>query len=134
MTTLLDWFISHRPKTIVFVSQLIPNFYTSTTNAETIAFNNWLSTDIPTLGSQFQLVDMYPDFVDGNGNVNSSLFSSDTVHPDHAGYAVMGAQWYSSIESTVVAGDVPEPKSVALILAGGAIFLIPCFRRLILKR
>ncbi len=47
-------------------------------------FNSWLTTAVPSYGSQFHLVDTYDSFISPDGTINSSLFV-DGIHPTAAG-------------------------------------------------
>ena len=93
-------------------------------------FNSWLTTAVPSYGSQFHLVDTYDSFISPDGTINSSLFV-DGIHPTAAGvsgqlsgYEDLGNDFNAAIEADVV----PEPSSLSLLAAGFLLMWFACYR------
>jgi len=108
MTKLLDWFKTNCSKSKVFVATLLPVFYQFRDGHDVRIeeYNAWLRTYVPTLGANFQVVDMYPLFVK-DGNLDPALFGAKDVHPNHDGYVVLGKAWTDAILPTLKAGPKP---------------------------
>jgi len=109
MTKLLDWFKTNCPKSKVYVATLLPVFYQFRDGHDVRVeeYNAWLRTYVPTLGANFQVVDMFPLFV-ADGNLNQALFAPKDVHPNHEGYAVLAKAWADAIiPSLKAAGAKP---------------------------
>jgi hypothetical protein len=135
MTNVLTWFKTNLPNTSVLVGEVIPYDQTSTLkmatyDAEIQQFNSWLTTAVPSYGSQFHLVDTYDSFISPDGTINSSLFV-DGIHPTAAGvsgqfsgYEDLGNDFNAAIEADVV----PEPSSLSLLAAGFLLMGFACYR------
>lgn len=99
LAALLDQISARAPDALLVVAQIVPT-HDDTTNARVEAYN----AAIPALveerlsaGKHLLLVDMYAPFV-AVPDFETTLMG-DFLHPDDAGYVVMGRTWYSAIES-----------------------------------
>jgi hypothetical protein len=135
MDDILSWFYANRPDTRVIVGTVIPyqqNQFSSddlataqAKNAQCNAFNTWLkTTEIPKF-SGYQLVDLNSLFYSSNGTINESLYSTDQLHPDAAGYEAIGNAWAPVVEADLV----PEPSAGSLVAAGAGLLAIHLLRR-----
>lgn len=94
--TLIDKLVASAPNALVVVAQIIPvndddaviNMSTDTYNA---AMTGLIKTRADT-GKHVVLVDMNKAF-----NANLAQYMADEVHPNDAGYKVMGEVWYQAI-------------------------------------
>ena len=108
MTALLDWFRTNRPHAQVFVATVIPfdDFRKHTDNytGKLRDFNAWLVKTIPAAYPKtFSVVDLYPLFVDSNGDLKTSsspdgIYLQDGIHPSHGGYVAVGDAWFHAIK------------------------------------
>ncbi|MEO8614160.1 MAG: GDSL-type esterase/lipase family protein [Luteolibacter sp.] len=107
MTDLLVWFQKNRPKSRIFVGTVPPRGPSkpdfAAYNERVAVFNKWLVQKIPTLGNQFQLVDICSLFTDAAGQVKDDksldgIFLKDGIHPSHEGYVAMGDAWFKAIK------------------------------------
>jgi lysophospholipase L1-like esterase len=96
---LLDRITTVAPATLLVVAQIVPTT-TDTTNARIMTYN----AAIPALvqqrasaGKHVVLVDMYTAFT-SHADYKTSLMT-DELHPNLAGYAVLGQTWYHAIAS-----------------------------------
>jgi len=104
MTDILRWFKSNRPSTRVFVGAVTPvtngilvdSSYTDNWNKQISAFNSWLKTNVPSYGPDYQFVDNYSPFF-RNGVLNTNALSIDGLHPNAAGYILLGNAWYDAL-------------------------------------
>lgn len=116
MHSILTWFNTNRPNTTVIVGTVVPwNKYGdnatdyAATSAQVVAFNNWLrTTEIPSF-PKYRLVDMNPLFLNSDGTNNTTLFtpSQDGIHPNSAGYTLVGDAWFTGLQAL---GVVPKWK------------------------
>lgn len=96
---LLDEIIAGAPNALLVVAQLTP----TTTDAENVRFQAY-NAAIPGLvqqrasaGKHVIRVDMYGAFT---ANVNyKTAYMNDNLHPNPAGYTLMGQTWYAAIRS-----------------------------------
>jgi lysophospholipase L1-like esterase len=73
-------------------------------NDDVRAYNSYIqNTLVPkyeNLGRNVSFVDQYRNFVNPNGTINATLLP-DGVHPNQAGYDLMGATWSLAIQSKI---------------------------------
>jgi lysophospholipase L1-like esterase len=94
---LLDQIAASEPEALVVVAQLTPT-RDAVLNARIETFNAAIAQELGALaaaGRHVALVDMYTPFVETPNYQNALLF--DRLHPNDAGYAVMGDVWYEAI-------------------------------------
>ena len=96
---LLDQITEDAPDALLMVAQIVP-----TTNADTNTRVQAYNAAIPALvqqradaGRHVLLVDMFAPFVD-TPNFGAALMN-DFLHPNDAGYVVMGQTWYDALAS-----------------------------------
>ena len=113
METALDnslrWFAANRPGSLVFVGLPIPFNQTGNTNdpaidAQVSAYNAWVvNTELPKNFPQYRAVDMNTLFRTSAGAVNTTLYSTDGIHPDYVtGYPVLGDAWYGALQAAAI--------------------------------
>jgi lysophospholipase L1-like esterase len=96
---LIDKIISDAPKALVVVAQIGP----SNDDARTAlikAYNDGIPAVVQArvaAGKHVSMVDMFTPFV-SNVNYKTALLS-DEVHPNDAGYVILGQTWYAAIQS-----------------------------------
>jgi lysophospholipase L1-like esterase len=125
LNALVDRLTTQRPDAHLLVSSIVPipnltNANGVADNAEVKDYNAYIrDVLVPTfkgLGRDVTFVDQYANFVDANGNVLTSFFP-DNIHPNQAGYDLMGATWANAIQQAV-----PEPGAIAVLgVALGAV-------------
>jgi lysophospholipase L1-like esterase len=96
---LIDKIISDAPKALVVVAQIGP----SNDDARTALIEAY-NAGIPAVvqariaaGKHVSMVDMFTPFV-SNVNYKTALLS-DEVHPNDAGYVILGQTWYAAVQS-----------------------------------
>ncbi|HET6145991.1 MAG TPA: SGNH/GDSL hydrolase family protein [Polyangia bacterium] len=97
LAALIDQITSATPSTLLVVAQIIPT-RTDTTNARIQTYNSPIPALVQTranAGKHVLLVDMYGTYT-ANANYKTALLSDD-LHPNPAGYALMGQTWYGVI-------------------------------------
>jgi hypothetical protein len=135
MDSMLSWFYANRPDTRVIVGTVIPyqqNQFASddlataqAKNAQCNAFNTWLkTTEVPKFAG-YKVVDLNSLFYSANGTINESLYSTDQLHPNAAGYQVIGNAWAPAVEADLV----PEPGAGSLLAGGAGLLAIYLLRR-----
>ncbi len=100
MTDILRWLKTNRTSTSVFVGAVTPvtngilvdASYTDNWNRQIGAFNSWLKTNVPSYGPHYHFVDNYSPFFT-NGVLNTNALSIDGLHPNAAGYILLGNAW-----------------------------------------
>jgi lysophospholipase L1-like esterase len=96
---LIDKIIADAPKALVVVAQIGP----SNDDARTAlikAYNDGIPAVVQArvaAGKHVSMVDMFTPFV-SNVNYKTALLS-DEVHPNDAGYVILGQTWYAAIQS-----------------------------------
>lgn len=135
MSNILNWFASNRPNTMMLVGDITPfnpamSGVASTNvarytgyNTNIPLYNAWLSNNISSFGSNFHVVDTYDPFL-SSGAPNTNLYSTDGIHPNAAGYVVLGNAWNQAL----VVNGVPEPSTWAMLLLGFTAVIV-CGRR-----
>jgi len=95
--TLLDSIHAQDPDILVVLAQIIPTTNDGTNQAVQTynAAMPALVSDRVALGHHLLLVDMYTAFTQDANYKNTLL--SDGLHPNDAGYALMGQTWYAAI-------------------------------------
>jgi lysophospholipase L1-like esterase len=97
--TLIDKIIVDAPKALVVVAQIGP----SNDDARTAlikAYNDGIPAVVEqraAAGKHVMMVDMFTPFV-GNANYKTALLT-DEVHPNDAGYVILGQTWYAAIRA-----------------------------------
>lgn len=128
LTDLLNWFKTNRPQAEIFVGQIVPwsDAVKGTTgfNAKVKAYNSWLATAVPTLGSHFHVVDLYSLFVDSAGLLKTGWLS-DGIHPAHVGYVAMGDAWFQAIKSYLNVPINPAKTYKIVIKLSGKVVEVP---------
>jgi len=98
---LIDKIIADAPKALVVVAQIGP----SNDDARTAlikAYNDGIPAVVQArfaAGKHVAMVDMFTPFV-SNPNYKTALLS-DEVHPNDAGYVILGQTWYAAIQSVL---------------------------------
>lgn len=99
LAALVDRIIADAPNALLAVAQLVP----TQTDAENVAFQAY-NAAIPNIvdtraaaGKHVIRIDMYAAFAD-NPNFKSALMN-DNLHPNAAGYTLLGQTWYGAIRS-----------------------------------
>jgi lysophospholipase L1-like esterase len=90
---LLDLVLATAPTALVIVARLPPT-QTAAENVSVIAYNSELNAEVAArqaAGHHVLVVDMYAAFT-----ANASDLFRDNLHPNDAGYALMGDTWYDS--------------------------------------
>ena len=96
---LIDQITTDAPKALVVVAQIGP----SNDDARTAlikAYNDGIPAVVQArvaAGKHVAMVDMFTPFV-SNPNYKTALLS-DEVHPNPAGYVILGQVWYAAIQS-----------------------------------
>jgi lysophospholipase L1-like esterase len=112
MDLLLGKIFTAKPSTTVFVSNLIPTTGSRAGyNSQVIAFNNALqNTLVPKYqaqGRQIHFVDQYSNFTSGGVPVGTNL--PDGLHPNQAGYDLMGATFANAVATHAPNAPVRRP-------------------------
>jgi lysophospholipase L1-like esterase len=97
LAALIDSITSTDPKLLLAVAQIIPS-QTDTLNTTIRAYNAAIPALVQaraTAGKHVVMVDMYDAFTAIANYKTADL--SDNLHPNDAGYAVMGGVWYAQI-------------------------------------
>ena len=116
---LLTEIFDARPTTHVFLGELLPDTLDVGIGPSVNAYNAGLATEVAEYtaeGDAITLVDTYDPFTNPDGSANPSLFY-DGLHPDQAGYDVLGNTFAAAVEASV-----PEPASLALAACAGLLF------------
>jgi lysophospholipase L1-like esterase len=95
--TLIDLITNAAPSTLLVVAQIIPT-QTDATNGRIQTYNAAIPALVQTranAGKHVLLVNMYGTFT-ANANYKTALLVDD-LHPNTAGYALMGRTWYGLI-------------------------------------
>ena len=95
--TLIDMITTAAPATLLVVAQIIPT-RTDTTNTRIQTYNGAIPALVQTranAGKHVLLVDMYGTYT-ARADYKTSLLVDD-LHPNPAGYALMGQTWYGVI-------------------------------------
>lgn len=99
--TLLDQITDGAPDALLVVAQIIP-ITVAATNTRVLAYN----AAIPALveeraaeGKHIRLLDMYTPFANTPNFANALM--NDFLHPNDAGYVVMGQTWFDAIEDVL---------------------------------
>jgi lysophospholipase L1-like esterase len=98
---LLDQISERVPDALLVVAQLVPTTVAAT-NARVDAYNAAIPALIEarvSAGKHLRLVDMNAPFV-ANASFATALMN-DFLHPNDAGYVVMGRTWFSAIEDVL---------------------------------
>lgn len=111
MDGILAWFQANRPNTIVIVGTVLPyqtNQFVPDSpavaqakDAQGTAFNHWLKAEEMPKYSNYRLVDISALFRKPGGMINEGLFSTDRLHPNLAGYQVIGDAWAPAVRATL---------------------------------
>jgi lysophospholipase L1-like esterase len=97
---LLDKIINDAPNALVVVAKITPWQDDGTNTSAVEPFNTKIATLVQTYitsGKHVALVDMYGPFR-ANTNYKTALMN-DYLHPNDAGYVIMGDTWYAAIQS-----------------------------------
>ena len=122
LQSLVEKIVAARPAAHVLVSSLLPIglLADSAANIRVKNFNAAIEHSIVPhfieRDHRVSFVDNYGSFVDDNGGTNSVWANSDPdwhIHPNQAGYDIIGVNFATVIRSLAV----PEPDSGALILS-----------------
>lgn len=119
-----------RPAAAIYVAELMPALGLPSLTAANAAWNAYLPGEVSTLrsaGLNVTAVPMYAAFALADGSANPALYS-DAVHPNAAGYAIMGDAFAAAVEANNPVAAVPEPAT-AVLLAASAIGLLGRRRR-----
>ena len=98
---LIDKIIADAPKALVVVAQIGPSNDDNRT-ALIRAYNDGIPAVVQArvaAGKHVAMVDMFTPFV-SNPNYKTALLS-DEVHPNDAGYVILGQTWYQAIQSVL---------------------------------
>jgi lysophospholipase L1-like esterase len=98
--TLLDKIIADTPNSLVVVAKITPWQDDGTNTSAVAPYNSAIATVVQTRitsGKHVTLVDMYTPFR-ANSNYKTALMN-DYLHPNDAGYVIMGDTWYAAIKS-----------------------------------
>ena len=106
MTDILGWFRTNRPHTSVFVGAVTPvtngllvdPVYTTNWNTQIVTFNSWLKTNVPSYGANYHFVDQHAPFFT-SGVLNTNALSIDGLHPNAAGYILLGKSWANALSA-----------------------------------
>ena len=96
---LIDKIIADAPKALVVVAQIGPS-NDDTRTALIKAYNDGIPAVVQArvaAGKHVAMVDMFTPFV-SNANYKTALLS-DEVHPNSAGYVILGQVWYQAIQA-----------------------------------
>lgn len=119
LNSLVQQIFNDKPSVDLIVSSIIP--IDSGANTEVQQYNSYIqNTIVPAYAPNDHIyyVDQYSNFVDSHGNILSSLYAGDGIHPNDAGYALMAKTWANGIEA------IPEPAGISM-LSLGACWLLP---------
>ncbi len=97
---LLDKIFNDAPNTLVVVAKITPWADDGTNVSAVEPYNNAIASVVQTRnasGKHVTAVDMYAPFR-ANANYKTALMN-DYLHPNDAGYVVMGDVWYAAIQS-----------------------------------
>ena len=104
LEAMVDRVIADAPNALLVVGQLAP----TTTDAENVRFQTY-NAAIPAIvqtrvaaGKHVLLADMYGAFT-ANASYKTALMN-DNLHPNPAGYTLMGQTWYAAIRSYLPVG------------------------------
>ena len=117
---LLTAIFDARPTTHVFLGELLPDTLDPGIGPSVNAYNAGLATEVAEYtaeGYAITLVDTYDPFTNPGGSANTSLFY-DGLHPDQAGYDVLGNTFAAAVEASV-----PEPASLGTALLAGLLLV-----------
>jgi hypothetical protein len=98
LATLVDEIVADAPNSLLVVGQLVPTT-TDTENVRFQAYNAAMPAIVQqraSVGKHVMLVDMYSAFT-ANANYKTA-YMNDNLHPNAAGYALMGQTWYAAIQ------------------------------------
>jgi lysophospholipase L1-like esterase len=102
---LIDDITSAAPDTLLVVSTIVPT-RTDGTNQRVEAYNNALKDEVSTremAGAHIVLLDSYTVFT-ANGDYKNAWLG-DNLHPNDAGYEVLGQSFYDTIEAFLPAAQ-----------------------------
>jgi lysophospholipase L1-like esterase len=120
LNTLLETLAAARPTAQVLVASIIPINGIPAEQAMVLSYNQQIRDSVVpgqvAEGHLVHFVDQYANFVDQSGNVVTTLFA-DSLHPNQAGFDLMGATWAGAIQAIAV----PEPSGFLLALFGAAV-------------
>jgi lysophospholipase L1-like esterase len=102
LSTLVDHILANAPGVEVFVAQILPE-RDPTQEGRVEAYNAALPAMVRGKGSHVHLVDMH--------SAVTTADLADGVHPTAAGYAKLGAVWYSALQSVPAALTGGQPPS-----------------------
>jgi lysophospholipase L1-like esterase len=97
LAALIDQITTAAPSALLVVAQIIPTT-TDATNTRIMAYNAAMPALInqrAAAGKHVQLVNMYAAFT-ANPAYKTALMTDD-LHPNTAGYALLGDTWYGAI-------------------------------------
>jgi lysophospholipase L1-like esterase len=95
--TLIDMITTAAPQTLLVVARIVPTT-DDTVNLRVQAYNALIPALVSqraSAGKHVQLVDMYAAFTAHADYKTSLMF--DLLHPNLAGYALLGQTWYAAI-------------------------------------
>lgn len=98
LEALLDQITNDAPEALLVVAQIVPTTNPDTNN-QVIAYNSTIPALVEAqvdAGEHVILVDMFTPFVE-TPNFGTTLMS-DFLHPNDAGYVVMGEIWHAAID------------------------------------
>lgn len=122
LNNLLNTIFTRSPNVKIFLAKIIPlaNDF-AWLDSRVDDYNNRVATLVNTYkaqGKSIYLVDQYANFSTANGTpIGTHL--PDGIHPDQAGYNMMGVTWANA----VIASTVPEPASLGLVLVSGVMLM-----------
>jgi lysophospholipase L1-like esterase len=102
---LIDDITSAAPDTLLVVSTIVPT-RTDGTNQRVEAYNSALKDEVSTremAGAHIVLLDSYTVFT-ANGDYKNAWLG-DNLHPNDAGYEVLGQSFYDTIEAFLPAAQ-----------------------------
>lgn len=132
---ILDQFVrdlaADRPRARIYVAELLPALDDPSLTQADRAWDDYLPAEMAILradGIAVAEVPLYDQFANADGTARAANYD-DVVHPNEAGYAVMGNAFAAAVEGDDPAGPVPspgpavpEPAGVAgVALAAGAV-------------
>jgi lysophospholipase L1-like esterase len=113
MDGILAWFHANRPNAVVIVGTVLPyqtNQFVPDSPAiaqakdvQGTAFNAWLKSEEMPKYSNYRLVDISRLFRKPGGAINETLLSTDRLHPNAAGYQVIGDAWAPAVRAALAA-------------------------------
>jgi lysophospholipase L1-like esterase len=131
MNLLISDIMNIAPKSHLIVAQIIPDCQSVTVNSNVLPFNANVAASVATeqqTWPNISLVNMYPPFDCTEYSPYTGVqspYMADVLHPNQNGGNLMAQVWYNGI----VAAQVPEPSSLALLTAGGVVLAAWCWRR-----